>query len=198
MYNIIEKDTSFELTEKKSKFITNLVVVKSIKEANEKIILINKKYHDARHNCYAFRVLENKNEVYEKSSDDGEPSGTAGLPILNILKKNNLVNCLIVVTRYFGGILLGTGGLVRAYSESAIGAIKRVDKFEYEFETQFKIAINYSDFQSFQHYCKNNDIRIIDTVYDENIIVNVIVKEIFQSAFRDDLWKWDSLKLYEN
>ena len=198
MYNIIEKDTSFELTEKKSKFITNLVVVKSIKEANEKIILINKKYHDARHNCYAFRVLENKNEVYEKSSDDGEPSGTAGLPILNILKKNNLVNCLIVVTRYFGGILLGTGGLVRAYSESAIGAIKRVDKCEYEFESQFKIAINYSDFQSFQYYCKNNDIRIINTVYDENIIVNVIVKEIFQSAFRDDLWKWDSLKLYEN
>ena len=85
---------------------------------------IRKKYYDAKHNCIAYRIIEN-GRIVEKASDDGEPSGTAGAPMLNILQKNNLANVLIIVTRYFGGILLGTGGLVRAYSARFIRNIRK-------------------------------------------------------------------------
>ena len=119
----IKNNIEAEIVEKKSKFIANLIKVESKEEAEEKIQEIKKKYYDARHNCVAYRVLE-EGKVEEKASDDGEPSGTAGGPMLNILQKNNLSNVLIVVTRYFGGILLGTGGLVRAYSEALQKAIE--------------------------------------------------------------------------
>ena len=113
----IESNISSEIVEKKSKFICNLIKVQSQEEAEKMIKQIRKKYFDARHNCIAYRVME-EGQIIERFSDDGEPSGTAGAPMLNILQKNNLVNVLIVVTRYFGGILLGTGGLVRAYQNS--------------------------------------------------------------------------------
>ena len=121
MYKTISKNTQYELTEKKSKFIANLIYIENKDDAENKIKEYKKKFHDARHNCFAYRVLL-ENQIYEKSSDDGEPSGTAGSPMLNILQKSNLCNILVIVTRYFGGILLGTGGLVRAYSEALNGA----------------------------------------------------------------------------
>ncbi len=112
----ISENVTEQIVEKKSKFICDLIYVSSEKEVEESLQKIRKKYYDAKHHCFAYR-LQNKNGILEKSSDDGEPSGTAGAPMLNLLAKNNLTNCLAVVTRYFGGILLGTGGLVRAYSE---------------------------------------------------------------------------------
>lgn len=119
----IKENVSSEIVEKKSKFIANLFYVESVKEAEEIIKQTNKKYFDARHNCIAYRIVEDE-QIVEKSSDNGEPSGTAGAPMLNILQKNNLANVLVIVTRYFGGILLGTGGLVRAYSNSLLQAIE--------------------------------------------------------------------------
>lgn len=104
----INENVEYVLTEKKSKFIANLIKIKNVQEAEDIIKQYKKKYHDARHNCIAYRVIQDE-QVIEKSSDDGEPSGTAGGPMLNILQKNNLCNILIIVTRYFGGILLGTG-----------------------------------------------------------------------------------------
>ena len=98
----ILKNETAEIVEKKSKFIANLFHVESVEEAENRIKDIKKKYHDARHNCIAYRVAEN-GQIIEKSSDDGEPSGTAGGPMLNILQKNNLCNLVIVVTRYFIG-----------------------------------------------------------------------------------------------
>ena len=124
VYNTIEKQETSELVEKKSKFIANIFYVSTTQEAEEKLEQIRKKYYDARHNCYAYRVIEDGN-IIDRSSDDGEPSGTAGAPMLNILKKENLCNVLVVVTRYFGGILLGTGGLVRAYSQSTQDVIEK-------------------------------------------------------------------------
>ena len=118
----IKENVQTEIVVKKSKFICNLIKIESQEEAEDYIRKIKKKYYDARHNCVAYRVIENE-QVVEKSSDDGEPSGTAGGPMLNILQKNNLGNILVVVTRYFGGILLGTGGLVRAYSDATLDAI---------------------------------------------------------------------------
>ena len=123
----IEKNVETEIVVKKSKFIANIFYISTNKEAEEKIKEIKKKYFDARHNCFSYRVVENDN-IIEKASDDGEPSGTAGGPMLNILQKNNLANILIVVTRYFGGILLGTGGLVRAYSDALLEALEKTSK----------------------------------------------------------------------
>ena len=133
----IKENTSAEIVEKKSKFIANLFYVQSQEEVEEKIKEIKKKYYDARHNCYAYSIMTDKG-IINKMSDDGEPSGTAGNPMLSILLKKELVNVLVIVTRYFGGILLGTGGLVRAYSEATIEAIEKakfvIEENGYEIE----------------------------------------------------------------
>ena len=125
----INENITEQIIEKKSKFICDLIYVSSEKEVEESLQEIRKKYYDAKHHCFAYR-LQNKNGIIEKSSDDGEPSGTAGAPMLNLLTKNELVNCLAIVTRYFGGILLGTGGLVRAYSEVTKNAIESANIVE--------------------------------------------------------------------
>ena len=125
-FSTIEKNVTAEVVDKKSKFIANFIYVDDVIKAEQLIKETRKKYFDARHNCIAYRIIEN-DQIIEKSSDDGEPSGTAGAPMLNILQKNNLANVLIIVTRYFGGILLGTGGLVRAYSDSLLKAIDQAN-----------------------------------------------------------------------
>ena len=118
----IKENVQAEIIVKKSKFICNLIKVSSQEEAETTIKEMKKKYFDARHNCVAYRIKE-ENKIVEKASDDGEPSKTAGEPMLNILQKNNLCNVVAIVTRYFGGILLGTGGLVKSYSDSLLKAI---------------------------------------------------------------------------
>ena len=115
MIQTIKENASCEIVEKK--FIANVFYVESKEEAEDFIKQIHKQYHDAKHHCYAYRISSKEN-IIEKASDDGEPSGTAGAPILTILSKNHLANVLVIVTRYFGGILLGTGGLVKAYSKA--------------------------------------------------------------------------------
>ncbi|MBS6252604.1 MAG: YigZ family protein [Clostridium sp.] len=164
----IKNNIEAEIVEKKSKFIANLIKVESKEEAEEKIQEIKKKYYDARHNCVAYRILE-EGKVEEKASDDGEPSGTAGGPMLNILQKNNLSNVLIVVTRYFGGILLGTGGLVRAYSEALKKAIEESTLIMKASGIEMKLIVDYNNFEKFKYYCKNNNISIISLEYLEKI-----------------------------
>lgn len=190
MYQTIKKSTSFELVEKKSKFIANLIYIKSKNDAEIKIKEFKKKYYDARHNCFAYRVLEDGN-IYEKSSDDGEPSGTAGNPMLNILQKNNLCNILVVVTRYFGGILLGTGGLVRCYSGATIGAIEQSNIAQIELGTEFEIQIDYANLQNIEYYCKKNNIRIIGKKYQENITCNIEMNNITKQKFLKDIENQD-------
>lgn len=109
---------------KKSKFICTLIPINSLDEINENLKLIRKKYYDATHNCYSYILNNSDGSTNIKAYDDGEPSQTAGVVILDVLKKNDLTNILAIVTRYFGGIKLGAGGLVRAYSSSTSGAVK--------------------------------------------------------------------------
>jgi uncharacterized YigZ family protein len=168
----IDKNVQAEIVEKKSKFIANLLKVQSQEEAENIIKEIKKKYHDARHNCIAYRVMEGE-IIVEKSSDDGEPSGTAGAPMLNILQKNNLVNVVVVVTRYFGGILLGTGGLSRAYSEALQKAIEQSDIIEKCIGYEVEVILDYNNFEIFKYYCKNNSINIVNVEYLENIICRI-------------------------
>lgn len=110
-------------------------------------------------------------------SDDGEPSGTAGAPILNVIRKNNLNNVLIVVTRYFGGILLGTGGLTRAYSNTALASIENGKIIEVENGLQASLEIEYSENEKFKYYCEKNNIKIVETKYSENIIQKIELNE---------------------
>ena len=160
----IKENVSAEIIVKKSKFIANIFQVNSKEEAEERIREISKKYYDAKHNCYAY-VLEN----FEKCSDDGEPSKTAGSPILEIIKKNNLQNILIVVTRYFGGILLGTGGLVRSYQEASKKALEKAEIINKVKGIEYKIKIEYDSQKDVNYWCKMLNIKTKNTKY-ENFI----------------------------
>lgn len=123
-FKTIKQNSTAEIVEKKSKFIANVFCIDTVEQAEEYIKKIKKQYHDAKHNCFAYIVKDLCGNTVQKSSDDGEPSGTAGAPMLKILVGQNLSNILVIVTRYFGGILLGTGGLVRTYSRSSFGGFK--------------------------------------------------------------------------
>lgn len=192
-YITIQSNENYELIEKKSKFIANTYYIES-KEKAEEIIKENKKrFYDARHNCFAYRVLSDQG-IIEKSSDDGEPSGTAGAPMLNILSKNNIVNVLVIVTRYFGGILLGTGGLVKAYSESTQNALEKSKFAKIIRGIELEIEIEYSEFEQVKYYCRKKDIKIKDVQYLENIFCNIEMKKENLEQFLEEITK-KSLKI---
>lgn len=186
MFISIAEDSTGEYIEKKSKFIANIFYVETKKDAEEKIKQMKKKYFDARHNCTCYRILEN-GIILEKTNDDGEPSGTAGAPILNILKSNNLCNILVVVTRYFGGILLGTGGLVRAYSNATIDGLNNSKQVKMNLGQQFLIKIEYSNFEFFKYYCKINNINLKNIQYNEQIFCEIDIKDENVERFKTDI-----------
>lgn len=185
---IVEKEINAELVEKRSKFIASLFFVETIEEAEEKIKSVKKKYFDAKHNCSAY-IINNSNQIVKKSSDDGEPSGTAGAPMLEILEKQGIGNVLVVVTRYFGGILLGTGGLVRAYSDSLKIALQKATLVNLEHGYEISVSLNYADLENFKYYCKKNGIKILDYTYLDRVIckieLNEELKEILQRDFNE-------------
>ncbi|MBR2704147.1 MAG: YigZ family protein [Clostridia bacterium] len=191
---IVEDSVSAELVEKKSKFIANLFFVSSVEEAENKIKELKKKYFDARHNCSAY-IINDNNEITKKSSDDGEPSGTAGAPMLEILEKNNLANVLVVVTRYFGGILLGTGGLVRAYSDSLKLAIEKATWATQEHGFEMNVYLDYSDIENFKYYCGKHDIKIIDTEYLDSVDCKIELNDNEKALLENDYENQNSLKI---
>lgn len=184
MINTILANSSSELDVKKSKFIANIIKITNEQDAKEKLNQIRKEYSDARHNCYAYIVYDNETKTkIEKSSDDREPSGTAGIPMLTLLQKNNLVNVLIVVTRYFGGILLGTGGLVRAYTDSSKQALEAAKIIELQYGEILEYCIEYDEFEYFKYICEKNNIEIVKTEYSNNIKAIIKLKEEDKSLF---------------
>ena len=160
----ISEEAYAEITVKKSKFIASVFPVETKQEAEEKIKEISKKYYDAKHNCYAY-VVEN----FEKCSDDGEPSKTAGAPMLDIIKKRDLQNILVIVTRYFGGILLGTGGLVRSYTEATNNAIDKAKIVNKVKGIRYKIKTEYDSQNDVIYWCKKLNINIKNTSYDNYV-----------------------------
>ena len=148
---------------KKSKFITKLYKINNIDEIDKILNNLNKEYKDATHICYGYII-----NGQEKCSDNGEPSGTAGLPILNVLKKNELQNVLAVVIRYFGGIKLGAGGLVRAYSNSIIDALKLTKKIELTEGYLIELEFSYDNVKLIDYML--NDKNIINKEYNNSII----------------------------
>ena len=184
----IKEHTQSEIVEKKSKFIANIYFVKSIEEAENKIKETKKEYHDARHNCNCYRVIE-EGKVIEKQSDDGEPSGTAGGPMLNILQKKDLVNVVVIVTRYFGGILLGTGGLVRAYSDVTQKAIDEAEKREIKLGVEYEVKVDYSNLEKLKYYARTNNINIINTEFQNDILCTLQISNEKESKFLEDIEK---------
>lgn len=201
MYKTIKEQVSAELIEKKSKFIANLYYVSSVKEAEEIIQNTKKKYYDARHNCFAYNIKDNSSTIF-KSSDDGEPAGTAGAPMLNILKKNEICNVLIIVTRYFGGILLGTGGLVKAYSEATIKAIENAEYVAEEDGLEIEIIINYNDFEKIKTYCNKNSLKIVNSEYNEKVKCIIELNEEEKNKIIDSInelnFKIEDFKILKN
>lgn len=159
----------------KSKFIGYIKPVQTVEEAQAFIETIRKKHWDASHNVPVY-VLGDRFQV-QKYSDDGEPSGTAGVPILNILKNEGITNVVIVVTRYFGGVKLGTGGLVRAYSQSAKSALKEAKVIEMFVYQSLSVHLNYTLHGKFQNFLmQNEDYLLDDTLYTEAVETKVYVK----------------------
>ena len=191
---ILEKNTTAEIIEKKSRFIANLFYVETPQEAENKIKQIKKKYYDAKHNCFAYITL-NENEIQKKCSDDGEPSGTAGAPMLEILEKQSIYNVVVIVTRYFGGILLGTGGLVRAYSDSLKEAIKKSTLIEQEPGYEAEIKLPYADFEKFKYYCNKNNINIINSEYSDFIICKIEVNDAEKNRLEIEFREQDNFKI---
>ena len=190
-FKTINSSMEIEIIEKKSKFIANIFYIETENEAQDFIKSIKKKYHDARHNCFAYKL--NKDEI-SRFSDDGEPSGTAGNPILNVIEKNNLSNVLIVVTRYFGGILLGTGGLVRAYSEAAKKVLDESNIITKIYGANYKVIVDYTEFDDFKYYCKKNNIEVENIEYLDNIICEVEMTKDEESIFIANMSK-NNLKI---
>ena len=157
----------------KSKFITTLIPIESQEDAQKNIEIINKKYSDATHNCYAYTSNEIATE--QRFSDDGEPQGTAGIPMLEVLKKRKMYMTLAVVTRYFGGIKLGAGGLVQAYSSCVANALNNASIVENVMSHLVEIKTNYSQYKKLEEIIKNQNGEIINIIFDEDVIISAII-----------------------
>lgn len=173
-YTTIHHYASFEYEDRKSVFIGEAMPVSTEEEALIFIESIKKKYPDARHHVYAYVLRDNS---IMRFSDDGEPQGTAGMPVLDIIRKNCLTDTAIVVTRYFGGTLLGTGGLVRAYTASALGAVENAEIITYDVYVTLTIETTYSDYQKFSPVFTEFGYRSEDVRYTDKVILTGRVKK---------------------
>lgn len=172
-YIMLSKGAQAELVEKKSRFIATVRPVSTEEEAVAFIDEMKKKYYDARHNCSAF-VIGSKGEL-TRSSDDGEPSGTAGRPMLEVLTGSGIRNVAVVVTRYFGGVLLGTGGLVRAYSGAVKMALEQCETITRRFGVQLMIRTDYNGVGKIQYLLGSRNVVIQDSVYAADVKMTVLV-----------------------
>ncbi len=173
-YKTVSGEGEAEIVEKKSRFIAHVFPVESESEALEQIEKTKKKYWDARHNCYAYVIgIDGKMQRY---SDDGEPGGTAGMPMLEVLLGEEVKNTLVVVTRYFGGTLLGTGGLVRAYSKSTKEGLLAAGIKECVLYRRINITVDYSLSGKIQYEAAQGGHLTEDTVYAENVLFKLLVK----------------------
>lgn len=169
---LLVKGAEAEIVEKKSRFIATVRPVTSEEEAVAFIDEMKKKYYDARHNCSAFVI--GSNAQLTRSSDDGEPSGTAGRPMLEVILGSGIRNIAVVVTRYFGGTLLGTGGLVRAYSGVVKEALALCETARQHFGVRFKIRTDYNTVGKIQYILASRNISALDSVYAADVEMTVI------------------------
>lgn len=174
-HKILYEGGQGEFVEKKSRFIATIFPVSTEEEALERISEMKKKYYDARHNCFAY-VIGNKNET-ERCSDDGEPSGTAGRPMLDVLVGEGVHNAVAIVTRYFGGTLLGTGGLVRAYTAAMKEGLANCVLLEQKSGYKLSVKTDYNDIGKIQYLARTLELTELDTVYADAVEMILLVPE---------------------
>lgn len=189
-YITVAQHKETQITEKKSKFICNICHADTEKFAEEFIKTIKKKYYDARHNVYAYIIGNGDNKI-KKYSDDGEPSRTGGFPVLEMLEREGICDVVCVVTRYFGGILLGTGGLIRAYTLSAQTSLEEAGKHIMQTCAVFKIKIPYSHLSTAEYIIKNTSGEIENKEYANDVIITAYTpinnKDVFLNGLCDQL-----------
>lgn len=182
-YLTVDKMSEYTFVEKKSRFIGYIKPCQTEVEAIDFVNSIKKKHSDARHNVYAYVLRENNKQRY---SDDGEPQGTGGLPVLEVLTKKGLTDVCVVVTRYFGGILLGTGGLTRAYSSGCKGAVESSGIVEMCECDCFFVECDYNFYNTLQSIFVKFNVQIESSDFSDNVKLNCFVKtEIFDSLFSE-------------
>lgn len=172
-YKTVYEGGEGEIVEKKSRFIATVRPVKTEEEALAFIEEMRKKYWDARHNCYVYSV--GKNREFTRCSDDGEPSGTAGRPMLDVILGEDIYNAAVVVTRYFGSVLLGTGGLVRAYSKSVQEGLKASTVIEKIYGISLEIITDYTGIGKIQYIAGENSLPILDSEYTDKVTLHLMV-----------------------
>ena len=178
---LVVRDIFFSEYEiKKSKFISYIAPFSEFEALLEKL---KNEHPKARHFVYAYRYLNNFNQIVENSSDDGEPKGTSGKPTLATLAGKDIVNSCIITVRYFGGIKLGTGGLVRAYSDSANLAISKAELKEYKDEKSFEFNIEYSELQRYEYVAKKLGIKVVDKVFNEKVTFKIVCEDEKKEEF---------------
>lgn len=184
-YFTVKGSATSEFQEKKSTFIGYIKRVNTEEEAKNFVNEIKSMHKEATHNVYAYIVGENKG--IQRYSDDGEPQGTAGIPVLEVIKKNDLTDVAVVVTRYFGGILLGGGGLIRAYSKGASSAIEEVGIVEKVKGLKLRFTLEYDLIGKIQYLCGTNNWHIEDTIYTDKVELSLFTevenKEIIIADF---------------
>jgi uncharacterized YigZ family protein len=182
-YHTVKQTGEHEIIIQKSRFIAHVKRTESEREAQEFIQTLKKKYGDASHNCSAYLIGEH--DQVQKANDDGEPSGTAGVPILEVLKKRKLKDTLIVVTRYFGGIKLGAGGLIRAYGKAASEGLDAVGIIERRLMRVCHVKIDYSWLGKIENELRSSVYILKNIQYQENVEIEVFVEEEKQQAFTE-------------
>ncbi len=187
-YRMVKDYAETFFIEKKSKFISYVQPVYSEEEALQFLGSIRKKHYDATHNCYAYVLGESMN--IQRSSDDGEPSGTAGVPILEVLKKEGITNSIVIVTRYFGGVLLGAGGLIRAYTEGAARGIKAAGIIKVQPFVVHQLTMDYGFLSKLQHEIPKKDYIIESIEYMENVTMKILTTIEQESEFIEDVAQW--------
>jgi len=171
-YYTLARESECEIIINKSRFIGRAFQIRDEKDALEKIQNIRDRYPDATHHCYAYVTGESSN--IQRFNDDGEPNGTAGMPILQVIQQQQIENVLVVVTRYFGGIKLGAGGLVRAYSRAASEAISKAGKYKMILCYKGTIKIDYSLLGTVEYFLKQERIPVLNKEYLENVSIELI------------------------
>ena len=183
-YITVLNEGRFEYEDRRSIFIGTAVPVSTEAEALDFISFIKKKYPDARHHVYAYVLRENS---IMRFSDDREPQGTAGMPVLDAIRKRGCTNVAVVVVRYFGGTLLGTGGLVRAYSAAAVGAIENALIVKYDVYNSLTLTCSYSDFQKVSAYISECGFKTVDTAYSDNVIITGKIQKDLAESFINNI-----------
>lgn len=176
-----------EITVKKSRFIASVGHVQSVDEAREFITFISNQYADARHNCYAFNAGPPGDSAYVGMSDDGEPHGTAGSPMLNVILHSEIGEICVVVTRYFGGILLGTGGLTKAYQDSVKAALETLKTTIKQKFSTFQMIIDHKYSNLLMQLKSRYKFKVPDTIYSDRITVRIVIDEQKKDTFLEEM-----------